>query len=34
MKLTEKKLREIIREELNSVNELAPVIATVARQSL
>jgi len=33
MKLTEKKLREIIREELNSVNELAPVIATVARQA-
>jgi hypothetical protein len=37
MKLTEKRLREIIREELTStdgqVDELAPVIATVARQA-
>ena len=36
MKLTEQKLREIIREELKSadtVSEIAPVIAAVARQA-
>lgn len=36
MKLTDKKLREIIREELSStdkVDEIAPVIAAVARQA-
>jgi hypothetical protein len=37
MKLTEQKLREIIREELKSngtVSEIAPVIAAVARQAV
>ena len=36
MKLSEQKLRQIIREELNStstVSEVAPVIAAVARQA-